>query len=463
MGEFDDVIRDGEPPSSEPEVQKDDTQPKLDKKSLVEMLTEDGDLNEFGKQLNLDSDMTEKVLVPLVNFLDKYGVGETLSTNPTINSGVNLVGFVSDVAPILRSASEYFQGKKTELSNEDEAFLERIKEAQNFDSMSLFVGESVEEEEEVEAEEVVEAAPPKNPFTEGVDWNQMLGATPNTSSQYGSIAESAPTTTGIITMESLAAESGLTMNQIQNDRQSATNSGSSGGSNVDYTKSDGLGDMVMGGMSEIQAAMKSEQSKITAQSKVIFEGESLATPDAISDYQPNTTPTPAQPTVGGLESLEDMMARQGIESFDSPPAEEEEIEIFEEEEMEYISETDSYRNKTTGEEYEAVSLTDIPDEYIELPAIGNDPIDVDELPPTDWLTDTSEVESVDEVIEEEPFFEIQDLTVAGLKTELRKLGLSTQGRKADLLNRLTETNNSLEEDTWDNEGGAIVEADYSEE
>ena len=454
MSEFDDVIRDDKSHTPEPQVQEEDTQPKLDKKSLIEMLTDDGDLSEFGKQLNLDSDMTEKVLVPLVNFLDKYGVGETLSTNPTINSGINLVSFVSDVAPILRSATEYFQGKKTELSNEDEAFLERIKEAQNFDSMSLFVGESVdEEEEEAEAEEVIEGPPPRNPFTEGVDWNQMLGAKPNTSSQYGSIAESAPTTTGIITMESLAAESGLTMSQIENDRQSATNSGTAG-SNVDYTQSNGLGDMVMGGMSEIQAAMKSEQNKITAQSKVIFEGEKLATPDAISDYQPNTSPTPAQPTIGGLESLEDIMARQGIESFDTPP--EEEIEMFEEDEMEYISETNSYKNKNTGEEYDAISLTSIPDDYIELP-VGKDPIDVDTLPPNSWLTETTE--TVDEVVVEEsieePFFEIKDLTVAGLKIELKKIGLSTQGRKTDLLNRLTEANNPSDADTWDNEGGAV--------
>ena len=71
MSEFDDVIRDDKTHSTEPQVPEEDTQPKLDKKSLIEMLTDDGDLSEFGKQLNLDSDMTEKVLVPLVNFLDK--------------------------------------------------------------------------------------------------------------------------------------------------------------------------------------------------------------------------------------------------------------------------------------------------------------------------------------------------------------------------------------------------------
>ena len=145
MSEFDDTIHTDRDPQPEPSVGT-ANQKKLESKSLIEMLTGDGDINQLGKQLNLDSDMTEKVLLPLINFLDKYGVGESLSTNQTVNKGVGLFGFVSDVAPILRSATEYFQGKKTELSNEDEAFLERIKEAQNFDSMSLFVGEEVEDD-----------------------------------------------------------------------------------------------------------------------------------------------------------------------------------------------------------------------------------------------------------------------------------------------------------------------------
>ena len=86
MSEFDDTIRTDKEPEPEPvSGQPKRPQPKLESKSLVEMLTADGDINELGKQLNLDNDMTEKVLLPLVNFLDKYGVGESLSTNETVN------------------------------------------------------------------------------------------------------------------------------------------------------------------------------------------------------------------------------------------------------------------------------------------------------------------------------------------------------------------------------------------
>ncbi len=269
MSEFDDTIRTDKEPEPEPvSGQPKSSQPKLESKSLVEMLTGDGDINELGKQLNLDSDMTEKVLLPLVNFLDKYGVGESLSTNQTVNKGVGLFGFVSDVAPILRSATEYFQGKKTELSNEDEAFLERIKEAQNFDSMALFVGEEVEDEDsEPEIQQAQEVGPPPaNPFTDGpVDWNAMLGVAPanspaaQSSHQYSSIAQAQKqTNTGITGMEALAAEQGLTMSQIENDRQSVTNKGGAG-SNVDYTNNDSLNQLVTGGMDEIQKAMQGEQ------------------------------------------------------------------------------------------------------------------------------------------------------------------------------------------------------------
>ena len=131
------------------------------------------------------------------------------------------------------------------LSHEDEAFLERIKEAQNFDSMSLFVGEEVEDEDsEPEVQEAQEVGPPPaNPFTDGpVDWNAMLGVAPanspaaQSSHQYSSIAQAQKqTNTGITGLEAFAAEQGLTMSQIENDRQSVTNKGGAG-SNVDYTK-----------------------------------------------------------------------------------------------------------------------------------------------------------------------------------------------------------------------------------
>lgn len=432
MSEFDDTIRTDKEPEPEPvSGQPKSSQPKLESKSLVEMLTGDGDINELGKQLNLDNDMTEKVLLPLVNFLDKYGVGESLSTNQTVNKGMGLFGFVSDVAPILRSATEYFQGKKTELSNEDEAFLERIKEAQNFDSMALFVGEEVEDEDsEPEIQQAQEVGPPPaNPFTDGpVDWNAMLGVGPanspaaQSSHQYSSIAQAQKqTNTGITGMEALAAEQGLTMSQIKNDRQSVTNKGGAG-SDVDYSNNDSLHTLVTGGMDEIQKAMRGEQAKIAAQSKVIFEGDKLATPNALSDYTPNTTPVPATKTIGGLESLEDMMSRQGITSFEERAPDPQEVEMFDEAEMDFIESTNSYRNRETGDEYEA--LTEVPESYFEQPI----------------QTFQSVIETpapIEEIELVEVNYDAMNLTE--LKSELQAAGLPIGGKKADLIQRLKDS------------------------
>ena len=445
MSEFDDTIRTDKEPEPEPvSGQPKRPQPKLESKSLVEMLTADGDINELGKQLNLDNDMTEKVLLPLVNFLDKYGVGESLSTNETVNKGVGLFGFVSDVAPILRSATEYFQGKKTELSNEDEAFLERIKEAQNFDSMSLFVGEEVEDEDsEPEVQEAEVGLPPANPFTDGpVDWNAMLGVAPanspaaQSSHQYSSIAQAQKqTNTGITGLEALAAEQGLTMSQIENDRQSVTNKGGAG-SNVDYTDNDSLNQLVTGGMDEIQKAMLGEQAKIAAQSKVIFEGDKLATPNAISDYSPNTTPVPATKTIGGLESLEDMMARQGISSFEERAPEPQEVEMFEESEMEFIESTNSFRNRETGEEYEA--LTEVPESYFEQPIQTFQTVIETPSPMEEISVYSSEPAPIVEEIE---LVEVNydAMNMSELKSELRAAGLPLGGKKADLIQRLKDS------------------------
>jgi hypothetical protein len=441
MSEFDDTIHTDRDPQPEPSVGT-ANQKKLESKSLIEMLTGDGDINQLGKQLNLDSDMTEKVLLPLINFLDKYGVGESLSTNQTVNKGVGLFGFVSDVAPILRSATEYFQGKKTELSNEDEAFLERIKEAQNFDSMSLFVGEEVEDDDsEPEIQEPV-GPPPSNPFTDGpVDWNEMLGVTSPShnvnQSQYSSIAQAKKQTFGGITgIEALAAEQGLSIAQITNDRQSATNSGGVSSSNVDYTNNDSLNSLVMSGMDEIQRAMKGEQNRQAAQSKVIFEGEKLATPDAITQYSPNIDHVPAAPTMKGLETMEDMMARQGITTFEERKPSSEEVEMFDEGEMEFIESTNSFRNKYTGDEYEAV-LTQVPESYFDQP-IQTFQSAIETPAPIQDIVEMMQEEIIEESIITPTYY---NMLVTELKSELKAAGLSQVGTKKELIQRL---NNSEE-------------------
>ncbi len=363
MSEFDDVIR--KAPEPEPEAKKAPSGPAPEAKSLVELLTADGDLNSLGNQLNLDQEMTEKVLVPLVSFLDKYGVGESVSTNPTVERGMGLFGFISDVAPVLRSAAEYFQGKRTELSAEDEAFLDRIREAQGFsDDMDLFVGTEIGEAVE---EEIVEVAPverPKNPFTESgaVDWNEMLGVPGHAknSTITGTIGESSPKTNfGITGLEALAAEAGLSVNDVMSDRQSKTNNNGGGGQSYE----DGVTIDVMTGMDEITKAMKSEQDRQAATSKVNFEANDLATPDALQQYSPNMeTPAPA-PAFGVLESVDDLMAKYDVseEQMDNPAAEVD--ESVSDDDLEWDDEADGYRHRVTGEIYEAVDLTEVPDDY----------------------------------------------------------------------------------------------------
>lgn len=369
MSDFDDVIREARPEPEPAKAQAGNSVPKSEAKSLVEMLTADGDLNSLGRQLNLDNDMTEKVLVPLVNFLDKYGVGESVSTNPTVNRATGMLGFLSDVAPVLRSAAEYFQGRRNDLSAEDEAFLERIREAQGVGSadMDLFVGTEIGESADEPEPEIVEVSRPANPFTESgaVDWNELLSvpkAAKNSDGLTGTITQATRKTDfGISGIEALAREAGVSMTDVKNDRQSRTNM-----QETDY--SDGSMVDVQSGMDEIQRAMQSEQTRIANTSKVTFDGTDLATPDSLNSYQPNAAPPAPAPAFGVLESVDSLMTKYGVseEQIENPQATPEELEELEEisdEDLEYDEASNTYRHRDTGTIYEAVDLTEVPDDY----------------------------------------------------------------------------------------------------
>jgi len=308
----------------------------------------------------------------LVNFLDKYGVGESVSTNPTVNRATGMLGFLTDVAPVLRSAAEYFQGRRNDLSAEDEAFLERIREAQDTGTNTdLFVGTEIgESAEEPEPEPVVQTPRPANPFTEGgVNWDELLGVPKHAqnsdglSGLQGTYSASAKKTNfGISGIEALAQEAGVSMNDISNDRQSRTN----GTAAADY--SNGAPINVLSGMDEIQRAMQSEQKKISNTSKVNFAANDLETPDSLASYTPNATiPEPA-PALGVLQSVDDLMKDYGVseEQMSSPagtPAESEELEEIDDDDLEFDESSNTYRHRETGEIYEAVDLTEVPDDY----------------------------------------------------------------------------------------------------
>ena len=139
-----------------PEVKEEKKTEKPKKgKNIVELLTGGEDIGDFARQLNLDPEMAEKMLVPLLSLLDKYGVGETVTASPRMEQATNAFEVIRDVAPVIKGAAEFISGRRAELESTDLEFLERIKESQGVADASLFddededlfmVGESVNEE-----------------------------------------------------------------------------------------------------------------------------------------------------------------------------------------------------------------------------------------------------------------------------------------------------------------------------
>jgi len=91
-----------------PKEEKKDEKPKKGK-NIVELLTGGEDISEFARKLNLDPEMAEKMLVPLLSLLDKYGVGETITASPKVESATNAFEIIRDVAPVVKGAAESFR------------------------------------------------------------------------------------------------------------------------------------------------------------------------------------------------------------------------------------------------------------------------------------------------------------------------------------------------------------------
>jgi len=122
--------------------------PKSEKKgkSLVEALL--GDSENFklvAERFNLDPEMSEKIVVPLLSLLDKYGIGESITSSPQLESASNTMEIIRDVAPVVRGAAEFISGRRAELESDDLAFLEEIKKSQSVSDASLFNSEEDDE------------------------------------------------------------------------------------------------------------------------------------------------------------------------------------------------------------------------------------------------------------------------------------------------------------------------------
>ena len=141
--DFRDVIESGKSPvasTPSPKINK-----KMDTKPQTSILEIVEGLNIDGISSNMNPEMKEKVLVPLANLLDKYGVSESLGESTTAQAGMGLMSLLGDVAPVIKGLAEYISGQRNSLRAEDKEFLDRIKDSQmDGDFSDLFVSETEE-------------------------------------------------------------------------------------------------------------------------------------------------------------------------------------------------------------------------------------------------------------------------------------------------------------------------------
>ncbi len=335
MSDFDDLLHNSKTDSNTKSSDTDsgkssDSKKKSSSSASVAGMFGASDMAELTRKFNLDPEMGERVLVPLVNFLEKYGVADAVDTSPTASRLLNLAEFWNDIAPVVRNASDFFGGRKQTLDDSDKEFLERIRAAQNDSAdMTLFqsdddspapsgsdvvnIGESVSTTAPAPASEPVEL--PKDPFTDGpVDWYDVLGA-PNPAKQRSHYETSGVNTRvetqfGINGLEQLAKEAGLSVEEVMSrDSQNKINRKSSDG--VDYTSEGGI-PTFQSGVDKIQAQMAAEAENHRRNSKVTFSD--MPTPESAEQYNPLAVDGLDMPSLmgGGLESIADMAVKAGV-------------------------------------------------------------------------------------------------------------------------------------------------------
>ena len=325
MGDFDGLVQDedtstgsvSKPTQSET---RSDSKSK-GKVSLSEALGGE-DIASLTRKFNLDPELGEQVLVPLLNFLDKYGVGDAANESPTVSGIMAVAEFLNDISPVISNATSYFGGRQKTLSEEDKAFLDRIRDAQDssadmtlFQDTEISIGESVSEPE---PEPVDTTPPPKDPFlVDGpTDWYEMLGESrkDNSKSIYNQslLQDLMPQTEfGVASIEQLAKEAGLSVDEVVSKDSQTKFNNSNPELGMDYTDPN-FADKLDLGVSKIEASMKKEKDKYERTSQANFAD--LPVPEAASEYDPLDIAGVNLPTLTGkgLESVDELAFKAGI-------------------------------------------------------------------------------------------------------------------------------------------------------
>ena len=348
MGDFDDIIKPaghGDNPVIDVTGKISDVPPKREAKkappkgSLLELFLKDGeDAATLADKYNLDPEMSQQVLVPLLNFLDKYEIGSEFAGSPAVQGVGDLASIIGDVAPVIKNAAQYFEGRTQALSEEDEAFLAKIREAQG-DGSGLFVtdedtlsdeefsfGESVSEDGDAEldaaaANNSYEGPIPitANPFTDGVDWAEVLdGPEYQTQKSAYTYTDMMPEPDMLIRgFEDLARAAGLDPAKVAaSDTQLKINSTSE--SSTAFAS--GVAPAVKENLSEIELAMEAEKKKLATSSKIVFDTENeLMIPENLGTYDPLNVPGfESKPVLNTrLETAEEMAENLGLDLSES--------------------------------------------------------------------------------------------------------------------------------------------------
>jgi hypothetical protein len=152
-----------------------DFSPNLDTVKFLDMLESESAIGDFADKLN--PEMKSQVLVPLANLLDKYGFSDKIGTSQTTQSAFNMIGLLSDIAPVIKGLSDYVSGQRNALSDEDQMFLNEISKAQSSGDFSdLFSSD------DSEMLDIGSSEPEKPQQIKGtglndgpIDWYEMMG------------------------------------------------------------------------------------------------------------------------------------------------------------------------------------------------------------------------------------------------------------------------------------------------
>ena len=181
--------------------------------NIIDLLSGGKSVAELAESLNLNPDLTQKVLLPLANMAQKYNVGQSVAQSKTGQTAGDLITVLGDVAPVIQGLTDYLAGQRKKLEDEDLAYLDAIKSAQSSSDFSdLFADDMMSFGEEVVEEKPAEPVDPRSKHqreveetlgaslpagwdpTQGIDWEAVLGAKPQTMGNdstlgYGSLED----------------------------------------------------------------------------------------------------------------------------------------------------------------------------------------------------------------------------------------------------------------------------------